>query len=110
MNARPELTIGVLAYPGCSPQKFSRSRRHPDSQSPYVDEKLLAPAGASFPRTVQRHLERNLSARTFLRHYKAETGEAPSPPHRVRRPGYQPLRRDDIGKTVTRGNKEGSPR
>jgi transcriptional regulator GlxA family with amidase domain len=62
------------------------------SQSPYVDEKLLAPAGASFARTVQRHLERNLnlpydlsrlaehfhlSTRTLLRHYKAETGEAP---------------------------------
>ena len=62
------------------------------SQSPYVDEKLLPPVGSSFARTVQRHIERNLalpydltrlaehfhiSTRTLLRHYRAETGEAP---------------------------------
>jgi transcriptional regulator GlxA family with amidase domain len=62
------------------------------SQSPYVDERLLAPPGSSFARAVQRHIEGNLglpydlsriaehfhlSTRTFLRHYKAETGEAP---------------------------------
>ncbi len=62
------------------------------SQAPYVDENLLPAAGTSFARTVQRHLEQHLqhpydlsvladhfhlSTRTFLRHYKAETGEAP---------------------------------
>ena len=62
------------------------------SQSPYVDESLLPPVGSSFARTVQRHIERNLSLpydltrlaehfhtspRTLLRHYRAETGEAP---------------------------------
>jgi transcriptional regulator GlxA family with amidase domain len=62
------------------------------SQSPYVDERLLPPAGSSFARSVQRQLERHLdvpydlsglaehfhvSPRTLLRHYKAETGEAP---------------------------------
>jgi transcriptional regulator GlxA family with amidase domain len=62
------------------------------SQSPYVDESLLPPAGSSFARTVQRQIERDLdlpydlsrladhfhtSTRTLLRHYKAETGEAP---------------------------------
>jgi transcriptional regulator GlxA family with amidase domain len=62
------------------------------SQAPYVDERLLPPAGSSFASSVRRHLEGNLglpydlsrlaehfhiSTRTLLRHYRAETGEAP---------------------------------
>ena len=62
------------------------------SQAPYVDEKLLPPPGSSFARSVQRQIEHTLalpydlsrlaahfhvSTRTLLRHYRAETGEAP---------------------------------
>lgn len=68
------------------------ARRRPDQPGAHVDEKLLPPAGSSFARNVQRHLERELdlpydlsrlaehfhvSSRTLLRHYRAETGEAP---------------------------------